>query len=86
MCGQPVVLKHSQQALADAEIESGQHLSNRLTVRKCPDHDVLRGDPRAVLVVGHHAEAVLCVLLQSSHGVRLAVYVNILKHKTERNQ
>lgn len=50
-----------------------------LTVRQRADDDVLSGDARAVLVVGHHTEAVLGVLLQPGHGVSLTINVNILK-------
>lgn len=49
-----------------------------LTVRQRADRDVLRGDARAVLVVGYNTEAVFCVLLQAGHGVRLTVHVNVL--------
>lgn len=34
-----------------------------------------------MLVVGHHTETVLCVLLQAVQRVRLTVYVNVLRGK-----
>lgn len=52
---------------------------NQLTVRQSANDYILSGDTWPVLVVGHHAEAVLGVLPQSGQGVGLNVYVNILK-------
>lgn len=57
------------------------HFISPLTVRQSANDDVLSGDARTVPVVGHHAETVLRVLLQSRHAVRLAIYVNILNEK-----
>lgn len=59
-----------------------------LTVRQGADGDVLSGDARPVLIVGHHTETVLRVLLQSSHGVGLTANVQVLKDRngqTEKN-
>lgn len=51
---------------------------NQLTIRKGADNNVLSGDACTVLVVGHHTQTVLGVLLQPSQNVRLRVYVVIL--------
>lgn len=50
-----------------------------LTVGQRSDHHVLGGDAGAMLVVGHHAETVLGVLLQAAQSVRLAVRVDVLE-------
>lgn len=52
-----------------------------LTIRQRANGHIVSGDPRPVLVVGHHTETVLCVLLQACHGVGLNVNVNVLKEK-----
>lgn len=59
---------------------------NQLTIRQGADNNVLRGDTWTVLVVGHHTETVLCVLLQSSQSVGLTVYVNVLTDREQRRQ
>lgn len=50
-----------------------------LTIRQRSDHDIISGDAGAVLVVCHHTEAVLGVLLQAAESVRLAVRVDVLE-------
>lgn len=55
-----------------------------LTVGQRPDHHVLGGDAGAVLVVGHHTEAVLGVLPQAAQSVRLTVRVDVLEEQRER--
>lgn len=50
-----------------------------LTVGQRSDRHVLGRDAGAVLVVGHHTETVLGVLLQAVQSVRLAVRVDVLE-------
>lgn len=57
---------------------------HQLTVGQRADDDVVGGDARAVLVVGHNAEAVLRVLLQPRHGVGLSVHVHVLQATKHR--
>lgn len=50
-----------------------------LTIRQGGDGDVSCGHSRAVLVEGHHSDAVLCELLQTHQGVGQSSSVYVLR-------
>lgn len=55
----------------------------KLTVRQRSDRNVVGGDARAVFVVRHHPETVLCELLELRHGVGQTRDVHVLQKQTQ---
>lgn len=53
----------------------------KLTVRQRADHNILSGDARAVFVVCHNPETVLCKLPEARHGVGQTRDVHVLQKK-----
>lgn len=49
-----------------------------LTIRQSSNNDILRRNSRAVFIVGHNSETILCVFLQTVYRVGKGSNVNVL--------